>query len=91
MLTTCRGWQTVSFASTKLPDRPGIQPQADAAVVTMDTDMATSLRNDERGGQTTSNLFNIHDNKKNVKSLLNQSLNAFKLIQHRCSTKSNGC
>ena len=61
-------------------------------VVTMDTDMDTSLRdrfvrtrilNVERGGQTASTSFNIRDNKTNVEWLFKQSLNSFKLIQHR--------
>ena len=59
-------------------------------IVTMDTDMDTSLRDRllstlmpnkvERGGQTASwSLFNIRDNKGNVERLLKKK----KLIQHR--------
>ena len=77
----------------KLHERPCIQSQAVAEVVTMDTDMNTSLRdrlvrtripNDvEREGQTSSTSFNIRKNKRNVEWLLKQSLSAFKLIQLR--------
>ena len=77
----------------KCDERPCVQSQAAAAVVTMDTDMDTSLRdrlvrtripnNVERGGQTASTSFNIHDNKRNVEWLLMQSLNSYKLIQVR--------
>ena len=66
-------------------ERAGIQSQAEAAVVTTDTDMDTSLRdrlvrtcipnNVERGGQMDSTLFNIRDNKRNVEWLLKQGLN----------------
>ena len=38
--------------------------------------------NVKRGGQTSTS-FNICNNKRNVECLLNQSLNACKLIQHR--------
>ena len=44
----------------------------------------TRIRNNvERGAQTPSTSFNIRENKRNVEWLLKQSLNAFKLIQHR--------
>ena len=33
--------------------------------------------------QTASTSFNIHDNKENVEQMSKQSLNAFRLIQHR--------
>ena len=72
-----------TFDSTKLHETPGIQSQAEAAVVTMDTDMDTSLRdrlvrrripkNVKRGGQMASTSFNIRDNKRNVEWLLKQS------------------
>ena len=39
--------------------------------------------NVERGWTTASTSFNIRKNKRNVEWLLKQSLNAFKLIQHR--------
>ena len=41
------------------------------------------LNNVENGGQTASNSFNIRDNNRNVEQMLKQSLNAFKLIEHR--------
>ena len=69
------------------------QCQAADAVVTMDADMDTSLRdrlvrtlipnNVERRGQTASTSINSRDNKRNVEWLLKQSLKACKLIQHR--------
>ena len=64
----------------------------------MDTELDTSLRDRlvcrripnivERGGQTASTSFNIRDNKRNVKRLLKQSLNAFKLVPHRLNFDS---
>ena len=45
LLEWANGFHTSStFDSTKLHERPGIQSQAATAVVTMDTDMDTSLR-----------------------------------------------
>ena len=44
--------------------------------------------NVQRGGQTASTSFNIRKNKRNVEWLLKQSLNAFKLIQHRFNFNS---
>ena len=74
--------------------------QAAAAIVAMDTDMDTSLRdrlvrkripnNVERGRQTASTSFNIRENKRNVEWLLKQSLNAFKLLQHRFNMFQHG-
>ena len=55
----------------------------------MDTSLRDGLvrtrltNNVERGWQTASTSFNIRKNKRNVEWLLKQSLNAFKLIQHR--------
>ena len=37
----------------------------------------------KKGGQTASTSFNIRDNNRNVEQMLKQSLNAFKLIEHR--------
>ena len=42
------------------------------------------------GGQTASTSFNIGDNKRNVEQMLKQSLNVYKLIQHRFNTVSRG-
>ena len=69
------GFNTSStFDSNDLHERPGIQSQAAAVVVTMDTDMDTSLgdrvvrmriaNNVERRWQTVSSSFNIRDDKK---------------------------
>ena len=44
MLTSGVGNSSSTFDSSKLHERPGIQSQAAAAVVTIDTDMDTSLR-----------------------------------------------
>ena len=62
-------------------------------IVTMDTDMDSSLRDRlvrtrisntiEREGQMVSSSFNIRENRRSVEWLLKQSLNAFKLIQNR--------
>ena len=92
----CWGGQTLSMHHRHLiHERPCIQSQASVAVVTMDSDMDTSLRdrlvrtripnNVGRGGQTASTSFNIRDdNERNVEWLLRQKrLNAFKLIQHQ--------
>ena len=47
--------------------------------------------NVERGGrETASTSFNIRDNKRNVEQMLKQSLNAFKLIQHRFNKFQHG-
>ena len=58
------------------------QSKAAAVVITMETDMATSLRdrlvrtlipsNVERWGQTASTTINIRENKRTVEWLLNQ-------------------
>ena len=64
-----------TFDSTKLHERPGIQSQA------LGFSRASSY-NVERGGQTASTSFNIHDKKKNVEQMLKQSINTFKLVQH---------
>ena len=45
---------------------------------------------ESKGGQTASTSFNIRDNKRNVEQMLKQSLNAFKLIQHRFNKFQHG-
>ena len=90
MLTAGVGWAngfktSSTFHSTKLHERPGIQSQAAAAVVTMDTSLRDRLvrtlipnnvervRGGEERGPTASSSFNIRDNKRNVERLLKQS------------------
>ena len=47
--------------------------------------------NVEKGGrETASTSFNIRDNKRNVEQILKQSLNTFKLIQHRFNKFPHG-
>ena len=92
------GFNTSStFYSTTIHKRPDIQSQAATAVVTVDTDMDTPLRdrlvrtrianNFERMGQRASISFNIRDNKRSVEWLLKHSTSIqlrFNMFQHGC-------
>ena len=82
-------WQTVStFDSTKRPSSMVFSPRLftirnDDAIMRM-----RDFNNVENLGQTTSTRVNFPGNKRIVESMLKESLNAFKLVQHRFNIAS---
>ena len=88
------GWANGFKASSTFDStKPCTHFQAAVTVITMDTDMDTSLRdrlgrkrisnNVVRRGQTALTSFNIRETKRNVEWLLKRSLDVLKLTQHR--------
>ena len=88
MLGVVNGLNISSIFDAKLHERPGIQSQALGFSRASSNTDAIFSQEVERGGKRQSTSFNIRDNERNVEQMLKQSLNAFKLIQHRLNFDS---